>query len=846
MSNGSNFYNLKDIKPSDNINKYLLNIISESPLPHLDVLSFEGVESLSKPYSYKIKITSALKDIPLDSILSLRATLIIRAPNNKWSKYSPDYDKWNVERQIEGVVTSFSLISTSPDESVYEITLEHTLALLARRRRSAVYLNENVPDLVKKILKEHRFEGYEIDYDLLTNSYPDREMIVQWGESDLQFISRLLSEVGIWFRFENHQEHPDIIVIVFSDSGNRYLFDQKIAHISHAGLSSNDYSIDQLTARHSVVSAGVRTKNFDYRLSYSAILDADADVFRGGPVTYGTDYRYADIHHEPGDRYGKKSGGESSWFYAKLHHEILLNNQTVLSGLTTSPLLTPGMVADIAGHIPRAFDDGFVITAMVVSASRDCALQSRLLGIPYRDNVCFRPEPLPRPRIPGTVPAIVTSTNDNDIYSHIDGQGRYWVKFDFDLDEQTKGYESMPVRLARQYAGGTYGIHFPLIAGTEVAIAFEGGDPERPFIAHALHHAPNPDLVTNRNNTRNVIRTAGLNKLRMEDKRGKEHVKVSTEYEKSQLSIGHLVDATGKQRGEGAELRTDNRATVRAAKGVLLTTEPQPKAQGQQLEMNAVIAQLQSALTLATSLQQSAQTAQAFNVDTGPQQQLNTILDKLSEPGLVAYGDRGMGLITPETLALSAGQNLSLNASNNGSFNFLKKLSVAVGQGLSLFTRATGIKIIAAKDDISVQAQRGEMGLLSDRDFHVQSINGNVTVSAKKNIQLMCGGGGLRINEDGSIKIFSPGIVQIKGAVLDWSGPESATDKTPVFKADQFHRKIKLHGDGSPDDVLKETKFRITKSTGEIIEGVTDSEGLTPPLELTEMDDLNVEILADE
>ncbi|MEG2567503.1 MAG: type VI secretion system tip protein VgrG, partial [Acinetobacter sp.] len=656
----------------------------------------------------------------------------------------------------------------------------HKLALLSRRKRSAIYLNTNVPKLVTQILKEHAFADYEIDFDKLLCAYPDREMIVQWEESDLAFISRILSEVGIWFRIENHHDVSHIMVLIFSDSQSRYIFDQKIKHASHAGLTSNDYSIDKLVSKHNVVSAGVKAKNFDYRLANSRILNADADMTAQTlTTTYGTDYRYADIHHQPGSEYAQAQAGESSWFYAKLHHEIILNNQSILSGVTTSPLIAPGMVLEIDGAIPHAFTSGFVVTAMQVTGRRDAALQSRLIGIPYSQNVCFRPQPLPRPRIAGTVPAIVSSPIDNDQYAHIDVQGRYWVKFDFDLDQHRQGYESMPVRLARVYAGDTYGHHFPLIQGTEVAIAFEGGDPERPFIAHALHHAPKPDPVTSRNNTRNVIRTAGLNKLRMEDRRGQEHVKLSTEYGKTQLNMGHLVDAGGKPRGEGAELRTDDRVVLRAAKGILLTTEAQPKAQGKQLDMNAVVQQLQAALVLATSLQQSALTAQALNVDTGPQQQLNAALEQLTQPGLAAYGDKGMALLTPETMALLAGKDLSLNAANNGSFNVFKKLSMAVGQGLSLFSRAIGIKIIAAKDDISIQAQRGEMGLLSDKHFHIQSMNGNVTISAKKNIQLLCGGGGIRINEDGSVKIFSPTKVQLKGTTLDWSGPESVKDKSP-------------------------------------------------------------------
>ncbi|MBB1199421.1 type VI secretion system tip protein VgrG [Enterobacteriaceae bacterium 89] len=846
MSNGSNFYNLKDITSSDSINKYLLTIKYQDQLTDLDVESINGMESLSKPYNYTITFTSKIKDIPRKSILNLPACLQIRAPNHSWSKYIPEESKWIKERQIEGVVTSFSLIRSSRDESLYEIILEHKLALLARRRRSAIYLRESVPDLVTKILKQHRFQGYEIDFDILKHRFPDREMIVQWGESDLQFISRLLSEVGIWYRIENHKDNPDIMVIIFSDSQSRYLFDHKILHASHAGLTSKDYSIDKLVPRHNVVSAGVQAKNFDYRLANSLPLNASADISRGDDTTYGNDYRYADIHHEPGSQYGADQPGESSWFYAKLHHEILLNNQSILTGVTTSPLVIPGMVLEIDGAIPEAYQSGFVVTAMVVTGKRDSALQSELLGIPYSETLCYRPQPVPRPRIAGTVPAIVSSTQINDLYSHIDAQGRYWVKFDFDLDEQEKGYESMPVRLARIYAGDTYGHHFPLIEGTEVAIAFEGGDPERPYIAHALHHARNPDLVNNQNNTRNVIRTAGLNKLRMEDKRGQEHVKLSTEYVKTQLNMGHLVDSKGTQRGEGAELRTDDRATVRAAKGIMLTTEPQPKAQGKQLDMSAVVQQLQSALTIATSLQQSALTAQAFNVDTGPQQQLNTALTQLEQPGLVAYADRGVAILTPETISVSSGSDIAINASNNGSLSVMKKLSLAVGQGLSLFSRAIGIKIIAAKDDITMQAQRGEIGLLSDKDFHIQSMNGNVTVSAKKNIQLMCGGGGIRINEDGSIKIFSPGKIQLKGVDMEWTGPESVKDKIPVFKEDQFHRRIKLRGPGSADDGLPNTKFKLTKSSGEVIEGVTDDKGLTPLLDLTEMDDMKMEILHDE
>ena len=118
-----------------------------------------------------------------------------------------------------------------------------------------------------------------------------------------------------------------------------------------------------------------------------------------------------------------------------------------------------------------------------------------------------------------------------------------------------------------------------------MAVAFHEGDPDRPYIAHALHDSRHPDHVTQANHTRNVIRTPANNKLRMEDKRGEEHVKLSTEYGgKTQLNLGHNVDAQRALRGEGAELRTDDWVAVRGGKGVLITAEMQAEAVDRMLE----------------------------------------------------------------------------------------------------------------------------------------------------------------------------------------------------------------------------------------------------------------------
>ena len=187
--------------------------------------------------------------------------------------------------------------------------------------------------------------------------------------------------------------------------------------------------------------------------------------------------------------------------------------------------------------------------------------------------------------------------------------GRYRVKLPFDLDEWSPGGESRPVRLAKPYAGPEYGIHFPLHEGTEVMLSFVQGNPDRPYISGVMHDSAHPDHIPADWNTRNVIRTWANNKLRMEDQKGREHIKLATDYQKSQLNLGHIVDSNRNKRGEngeGFELRTDGWGAVRAGKGILVSAQNQD-AGGKVLDMDDAIVQIEQALSLAKSLNKAAQ-----------------------------------------------------------------------------------------------------------------------------------------------------------------------------------------------------------------------------------------------
>jgi type VI secretion system secreted protein VgrG len=153
---------------------------------------------------------------------------------------------------------------------------------------------------------------------------------------------------------------------------------------------------------------------------------------------------------------------------------------------------------------------------------------------------------------------VVSPGNNSYHYPFIDEHGRYRVRFLFDLDSWSPGGDSRAVRLAKPFAGRQFGFHMPIHAGTIVHLAFSDGDPDAPYIAAITHDSERPDHITSQWHSRNVIRTKANNKLRMEDLQGKEHIKLASEYGKSQLNIGHLVDAARAPRGEGFELRTDH------------------------------------------------------------------------------------------------------------------------------------------------------------------------------------------------------------------------------------------------------------------------------------------------
>ncbi|MCV4296416.1 type VI secretion system Vgr family protein [Escherichia coli] len=801
-----------------------------------DVLTFTGHEQLSSPFRYDIEFTSTNKAITPESVLMQDGAFSLTAPPVQGMPVQ------TALRTLHGVITSFKHLSSSQDEARYEVRLEPRMALLTRSRQNAIYQNQTVPQIVEKILRErHQMRGQDFVFNL-KNEYPAREQVMQYGEDDLTFVSRLLSEVGIWFRFAT-DARLKIEVVEFYDDQSGYERGLTLPLRHPSGLFDGETeAVWGLNTAYSVVEKSVTTRDYNYRTATAEMMTEQHDATGGDNTTYGEAYHYADNFLQKGD----KEAAESGAFYARIRHERYLNEQAILKGQSTSSLLMPGLEIRVQGDdAPAVFRKGVLITGVTASAARDRSYELTFTAIPYSERYGYRPALIPRPVMAGTLPARVTSTVKNDIYAHIDKDGRYRVNLDFDRDTWKPGYESLWVRQSRPYAGDTYGLHLPLLAGTEVSIAFEEGNPDRPYIAGVKHDSAHTDHVTIQNYKRNVLRTPANNKIRLDDERGKEHIKVSTEYGgKSQLNLGHLVDAGKQQRGEGFELRTDLWGTVRAKKGIFISSDAQDKAQGKVREMAPAMAILDGAQSQMKSLSTDAQTANADPADLSSQiALLQQSVKDLTQAAILLSAPKGVAIASGEHLQLAASKNLIANAGNHADIGVVKNMFIGVGQALSVFVRKAGIKLFANKGAISVQAQNDLMELLAQKSIEITSTEDEIKITAKKKITLNGGGSYIRLDACG-IEAGTPGEYNVKAGYYGRKPKAKLTPELmafPVIKSEDFNQSFILLDENTGQPLIN-WPYELELESGLKMSGITDENGNTELISSDKEEVVNISV----
>ncbi|SEO98902.1 type VI secretion system Vgr family protein [Enterobacter sp. NFIX58] len=735
----------------------------------LDVLRFRASESLSQPWRYEVTVTCAAS-IASSEVMLKPASFTFQTPLFDGSSAVP-------VRTVYGVVDTFRRISVSGDEITYALRIVPRIALMQHTQRSEVYLNLSVPEVVEQILRAHGLEGADFEFRL-SQHYPVRELITQWRETDLEFIQRLLAEVGIFWRFEM-DSHIEQDVVIFQDSQMQYQFGVKLPVVPPSRTSDNGQeSVWDISPEDRVVTGSVSTRDYNYREALTP-QDSSVTVRQEGGSTTGEVYHYAEPFLSEGDADTPEGG---AW-YARLRHERYLNGQQTVTGRASSPLLAPGEVLEPQGSIPASLKDGIVITGIQTSGARDKGFQLHFTGIPYSETVCYRPALINRPVIAGSLPARVESDEKGDTYAYLDNQGRYRVRLDFDRSEAEQGYAYLWLRMAKPYAGDTYGFHSPLLDGTEVSVMFDSGDPDRPYIAHAQHDSEHPDHVTRDNHTRNIWRTAGDNKFRLEDKRQEEHFKLATPYGKTQLNGGHVVDARREPRGTGFELRTDEYGAVRAGRGMFLTADAQAKGEGQMLDMAPAVNRIKQANREMQALNNAAEAAKALVSDIQAQNNLlmQSIAD-LQAAVLLASAPQGIAFTSGEHLQLTSTQNTMLTAGKHIDMGAMKNISMSAENELGLFAHKAGVRMIANLGDVEMHSRHNTLDMSAQKELTITSTDDEIVISTPKSLTVNGGGSYLKLSDSG-IEHGSKGDLTMK--VGEYLVPGSGDDMP--FSAPDFN-----------------------------------------------------------
>ncbi len=722
----------------------------------LSVVSFEAVERLGEPYEVRVRLTHPL-ELDRAEYLNRDATFIINAVDD------------SEPRKFAGWISEFSKTRQTRDFCAYEVVVVPQVARLRLTKRSRIYQQKTAPQIVEAILRGHELKGHQFAFKT-RRTYPQLAFRMQYEMSDWDYIRLLMEQEGLYCYFTPGKFGE---MVVFGDDIDHYIYQPELCvpYRETAGLESGLEAVYEIQTHAITVPASVKVADYNSADSWERKV-AEANIAYKDKTTYGQPYVYG-THHL--DQAGAK-------WQAQLRHEAAIAWQLIYAGQSNVLALRPARILRIDTTLPDA-PNGQVITEVIHTGARDQAYRNTYKAIP-----CDRRFRLPMdeskwPRIAGTLSGRITSPGQYK-YAYLTQDGHYIVRFDFDFDEWPKGGESVPLRLAKPFAGALQtGFHFPLIDGTEVAIAFHDGNPNKPFISGALHASLQPDHVTNQDRwmSRNVFRTQANNKLRFEDWQGQESVKLSTEYGgKTQLNLGYLVDHKRKKRGEGFELRSNLTGALRAGRGLLFTAWAQPESTPQ-TEMVAALNEMRVILAQAEGLANAANQSKAEIADLKAENAwLRDSLNDIKQAVIALAAPNGIGITTPDRISIAAGRDV--NVATKACFNVsaIAKIAIAAGDALSLFAARLGIKLFAAKGNVEIHAQNDGLDLYADKQVHMASANADVRIDAGKTIVLASGGACVKI-ENGNVEVLCPGDFKIKAASFTFEGPGKQTLQLPML-----------------------------------------------------------------
>ena len=502
--------------------------IASSVIPtSAKVIGFRGVEAISRPYEIEIFFLlrgDDVDDLDLADAIGAKARLVL---DRELDALPPYY--------FTGILAVVEMLHAADGYALFRAVLVPRLHQLRLGRHSRIFTKMSVPDVIEAILKDNGLSG--VDYELRLQGYEPEEHITQYRESDLDFLSRWMEREGIFYFFEHGEDGDKLVIadhLAYDEDplGKPVRYHPQLGSDRSAGQSFRSFS-----ARLSTLPTSVKLRDYDYakpNLDVSGSAKVD-DTGAGEVNLYG-------------ERFFSPVAGKR---LAQLRAEELLARKKMYRAAGTRLHLRPGYKFELEDHPLSSMNAKYLAVEVRHEGNQaaDHPAFKQLLGLTHDDVYHVELDAIPAetqfraacvthwPRIYGFENGTVDGAASSE-YAQIDDQGRYNVKFRFDESDLKGGKASTWVRMMQPHGGGIEGFHFPLRKGTEVAIAFLGGDPDRPVITGVVPNALTPSPVTSGNHTKNVIQTGGRNRLELEDLAGQQRITMSTPYANTYVRMG--------------------------------------------------------------------------------------------------------------------------------------------------------------------------------------------------------------------------------------------------------------------------------------------------------------------
>jgi type VI secretion system secreted protein VgrG len=497
----------------------------------LRVVSAHVAEALNEPYTAELLVELEDADADVTQMIGRDGTFFI--------------ERLPLIRRVNGVVREVHEGEIGRNAVRVRVVLGPALWMLGKRRNTRMFQKMTVPEILKDVLgKGLRAYGRAISMDL-SASYPRREYCLQYQETDLAFVSRLMEEEGISYTFDHDGETETIVLrdrngafpIVETPSAPRIEYEPSNFRVqTHEPIQR--FAVEQ---RSTTTSVTLRdwdwTRGGDMTIERAAEGE-DALGFDRESYEHGLSRTLSITEYSEGVR---RYQAEDSARQATIRQQGHTMRGRVGRGVGRVIGLAPGVRFELTGHGALGTDGEYLVTRVAhQTRSAESALGTPRQGGPnetYHNTFeCipidseYRPEHRTRkPRIASVQTAVVTGPAGEEI--HVDEHGRIKVQFHWDRENPANETSSCWIRVKQSWSGGAWGFWWVPRIGMEVVVQFVDGDPDRPLVTGAVYNGTNAlPYAQPAEKTKSTIKSnsspggGGFNEFRFEDLAGSEEI----------------------------------------------------------------------------------------------------------------------------------------------------------------------------------------------------------------------------------------------------------------------------------------------------------------------------------